>query len=206
MSLAKHLQTLQALPAPTDPTTLPMTGLQAVVAGTVSALPDGAWWVPGLREHAGCVLLDVPEARRADPYTGAAPYRVAPVTPSPANRALHAVGLAHASGNPAIVHLGVGSVADGAFVEALNLAALLGAQATFIVAEIPLDAGAPVGPQSAAGTTALAEAHGIAVFSADGNNARSVQQAVQAAAASGAPAVVVATLATDQPLISGESS
>jgi len=183
---------------------LPVQGLEAVIAGVSAALPEGAWWVPGPRERSGAVLLDLPIDRLEGALDGAAPYRIAPVSTAPALRALHAVGLAHATGKHAAVHLGAGSVADGAFAEALNLAALLGAKAVFVVAEHPLDGDAPLGPQSAAGTTALAQAHGLEVFPANGNDAASVREAVTAAADIGGPAVVVATLAPDQPITSGD--
>lgn len=183
---------------------LPVQGLEAAIAGVAAALPEGAWWVPGPRERCGAVLFDLPVDRLERALDGAAPYRIAPVSTAPALRALHAVGLAHATGKHAVVHLGVGSVADGSFAEALNLAALLQAKAVFVVAEHPLDGDAPLGPQSAAGTTALAQAHGLDVFPANGNDATSVRDAVSAAANVGGPAVVVATLAPDQPITSGD--
>lgn len=190
----------------TGPLPVPLTGLEAILAGAIRALPEGSWWVPGLRERLGATLLGVPDDRLNSAFAGAAPYRVAPTSPSPANRALHAVGLAHGSGRHALVHLGVGSTADGAFAEALNLAALVGAKVLFVVAEYPLDDQAPVARQSAAGATALAQAYGLDVFPANGNHADSVLRAVQTAAALNGPAVIVATLAPEQPITSGESA
>ena len=175
---------------------VPMSGLEAVVAGALSVLPADAWWVPGLREHGGAVLREGPEERLADPHQGARPYKIAPVSAAPALRALHAVGLARASGGPALVHLGIGSVADGAFSEALNLAALLSAPVIFLVAELPLTDAAPLGPQTAASATALAKAYDIPSFSADGSDPVSVARAVEEALGRGGPAVISATLPT----------
>ena len=171
---------------------LPVDGLEAIVVGALAALPTGAWWVPGPREHAGASLRDVPTERLGP--DGARPYKVAPVSTAPALRALHAVGLARASGGPALVHLGVGSVSDGAFTEALNLARLLDVQVLFLVAEHVLGPDAPLGPQTVAGAARLAEAHGVPVHAADGRDADGVQTAVQAALEAGGPAVITARL------------
>lgn len=177
------------------PFPLPVTGLEAVVVGAVLALKAGDWWVPGLRERVGAVLRDVPIERLVDGHDGARPYRVAPPTPSPALRALHAVGLAAADRDrAALVHLGVGSAADGAFHEALNLARLLGPHVIFVVAVHPLGDGAPVGPQLAASPARLAEAFGIPAAVADGSSARAVYAAVAAARAAHGPQLVEARL------------
>jgi TPP-dependent pyruvate/acetoin dehydrogenase alpha subunit len=77
--------------------------------------------------------------------------------------------------------LGIGSVSDGAFHEALNLAALTAAKVVFVIACQSLDDGAPVGPQTAASPADLAKAYGINVTSVDGNDATAVHAAVSAA-------------------------
>jgi len=196
VSLDHAIETLRtASSAPGGVPDVPMTGLEALVAGALAALPTGAWWVPGQREHGGAVLREVP-AERVSAWRGARPYKVAPASAAPALRALHAVGLARASSGPALVHLGTGSIADGAFTEALNLAVLLQAQAIFLVAELPLDHRAPVGPQSVASAATLAKAYGIPVHTADGTDAASVQAAVSLALQAGGPAVITASLPT----------
>lgn len=178
------------------PFPVPVTGLEAVIAGSLAALGRGDWWVPGLRERVGAVLRDVPIERLVDGLAGARPYKVAPPTPSPALRALHAVGIACA--NPQVttlVHLGVGSAADGAFHEALNLAALRRANVVFVVAVHPLGEGAPVGPQLATTPAKLAVAFGIPAVTVDGTDAQAVYDAVHLAKDTGGPALVEARLA-----------
>ncbi|NCG18482.1 MAG: hypothetical protein GWP91_05665, partial [Rhodobacterales bacterium] len=189
MNFVQAIQTLQAADAALNasrplPFPVPVSGLEAVVAGTVLGLERGDWWVPGLRERVGAVLRDPPVDRLVNAASGAKPYKVAPADTAPALRALTAVGLAAA--NPArcaAVHLGIGSVADGAFHEALNLAALQQVNVLFVVAVHPLGENAPLGRQSAASPSALATAYGIATTTVDGSSAKDVHVAVTAARA-----------------------
>lgn len=170
---------------------LPLGPLASIVEGTVAALEPGDWWVPGLRERAGAVLRDVPLDRvGADALL---PYGIAPAGTSPALRALHAVGLALAGDDPAVVHLGTGSVADGAFAEALNLAALRSARVVFVVAWMDLSR-APVPEQSAAPPGKLAGAYGVSSTTVDGSDAKAVRKAVAKARKAKGPTVIVATL------------
>jgi len=163
------------------PFPLPINGLEALVAGTVSALSTEDWWVPGLRERAGAVLRGVPLTRLMDGFAGARPYRVAPPIAAPALRALTAVGLALGADAVAVVHLGAGALADGAFTEALNLAALEGARVVFVVAMPTLSDNAPVGPQSATTPSRLAVAYGLPCRCVDGLDVDAVRDAVQSA-------------------------
>lgn len=176
------------------PFPLPLGPLAPVVAGAISALERGEWWVPGLRERVGAVLRDVPLDRLIDGTRGARPYKVAPPSPSPALRALTTVGLAQATDRMALCHLGVGALADGAFTEALNLGAMLQAKAIFVIAIHPLGEGAPLGPQTAADPAALARAYGWAALPADAPTAQAVHDAVQTAREHGGPAVVLVHL------------
>ena len=57
------------------PFPLPVTGLEAVIAGSLTALKRTDWWVPGLRERVGAVLRDVPLERLTDGFVGARPCR-----------------------------------------------------------------------------------------------------------------------------------
>lgn len=172
---------------------VPVAGLEPVVAGALAGLERGDWWVPGLRERAGGALRGAPTERLHDPNAGARPYKIAPASPSPALRALYAVGLALGSGRCALAHLGIGSVADGAFTEALNLGALHRAQVILLVAVHPLDGDAPLGPQTAAAPTALALAYGWAVVQVDGTDADAIAAAVRAARDAG-PTLIAAAL------------
>lgn len=183
-----------AAPAPFP---LPLGRLAPVVAGSLAALSAKDWWVPGLRERVGAVLRDVPLDKLDDPWAGHRPYRVAPVSPTPANRALYAVGLAHADRErAALVHLGIGSTADGAFHEALNLAALLRPTVIFVVAVDPLGPGAPLGTQLAVEPAVLAKAFGLTTQTVDGTSADAVQKAVATALEARGPHLVQANLET----------
>ena len=200
MSLTASIERLQA--ADTElaalspmPFAVPITGLEAVVAGAVDGLQTRDWWVPGLRERAGAVLRGVPVERLVDGFRGAKPYHVCPPTPAPALRALHAVGLALADRSRCVlVHLGIGSTADGDFYEALNLAALQGARVVFLVAVHPLGEGAPVGRQVAGSPAALASALGIRTVEVDGSRAHAVSAAVSAAREADGPTLIEAHL------------
>lgn len=177
------------------PFPLPVRGLEAVVAGAISALRPGDWWVPGPRERIGAVLRDVPVARLTDAFEGLRPYRIAPPTASPANRALSAVGLALADrSHAALTHLGIGGASDGSFHEALNLAALLKPNVLFVVAVHPLDGDAPLGPQLAVPPIRLAEAFGLGARSVDGTDVSAVHDAVARALVAGGPHLIEATL------------
>jgi 2-oxoisovalerate dehydrogenase E1 component alpha subunit len=183
-----------ALAGGSTPFVLPVAGLEAVVIGAVRGLSRADWWVPGLRERVGAVLRGVSVERLRDGFAGARPYHVAPSSPAPALRALHAVGLALSAPERAVlVHLGVGSVADGAFHEALNLAALLDARVIFVVAVHGL-VGAPVPQQSAASASALAEAAGVRTLVVDGGDAEAVRAAVEEARAEEGPTLIEARL------------
>jgi pyruvate dehydrogenase E1 component alpha subunit len=181
------------------PFPLPIIGLEAVVVGTVLALKDGDWWLPGLRERVGAVLRDAPVERLRDGHAGAKPYRIAPPNTSPALRALYATGLG--LDEFAVVHLGIGSAADGAFHEALNLAALRKSHVCFVVAVHPLGTDAPLGPQLAAEPAALAKAFGIGATVVDGNDVAAVHAAVTAAREAGGPQLIEARLTPGQDIL-----
>ncbi len=181
------------------PFPVPIGNLAPVVAGAASALPRGDAWSPGLRERGGAVLrglsVDAVAQRFADGFAGSKPYHILPTSPSPANRALRAVGWAVA--NPdraALVHLGTGSTSDGVFHEALNLAARFRPNVLFVVAVDPLGDGAPLGPQLAARPAEIARAFSISTTVVDGRDADAVHVAVAAARSAGGPHLIEATL------------
>lgn len=159
-------------------------GLEALVVGATLGVSRKTWLLPGPRERAcalarGCAPERLDEAR---------PYRVVPPGPSPAARALQAVGLALA-GEPALVFVGSGSASYGSFFEALNLAALTRAPVVFVVAWYA-NAG-PFATQVAVAPAALGRALGLDAAEVDGTDAAAVRDAV--AGVSG-PAVVEARL------------
>jgi len=177
------------------PFPVPVTGLEAVVAGAVSALGSGDWWVPGLRERVGAVLRDAPVDRLVDGFTGHRPYKVVPPTASPANRAVYAVGLAMAAPkNTVLVHLGVGSASDGCLYEALNAAALFRPNVVFLVAVHPLTDDAPLGRQIATPPESVASALGLATTVLATPDAQGVHNAVSAAIQAGGPHLITANL------------
>lgn len=193
------LRMAEAELAASDPVPFPVgsAGLEAVVAGTVEALRRTDWWVPGLRERVGGVLRGAPVERLRDAGEGARPYRIAPASASPADRAVYAVGLALSDRErAAVVHLGVGSMADGGVHEALNLASLYQPNVVFVVAVHPLDGDAPLARQLGAEPTALAEAFGLPTATVDGTDVDAVRAAVAAVLDARGPHLIQANLET----------
>lgn len=177
------------------PMPVPSDGLEAVIVGSVAALGHTDWWVPGLRERVGAVGRGVSVDRLVDATAGARPYKVAPVSPSPADRALYAVGLAMADRDRAsLVHLGIGSMADGAVHEAFNLAGLHTPTVIFVVAVHPLDGDAPLARQLATTPSALAALFGLNTTTVDGSDPAAVRSAVEKALQTRGPHLIEATL------------
>ncbi len=178
---------------PAVPIPVPARGLEAVIAGGFLGLERTDWVFPGLRERVGAVLRGCPRERLVDGRGGARPWRVAPVSASPANRLLLACGLAMARPDDAVlVFLGEGSASCGAFHEALNLAALHDLRVIFLVHvwDVPEDASPPYAPQLAADPTALALAHGVGARQVDGGLVNQVLSAVAEARAHAGPRLV----------------
>ena len=200
MSFQDAVQTLRTADAQLNrlepqPFPVPCTGLEAVIAGAVLALGRGDWWVPGLRERVGGVLRNAPVERLVDASRGAAPYKIAPATASPSLRALYAVGLAEGCPDrTTLVHLGVGSTSDGAFHEALNLAALRRPNVVFLIAIHPLEGEAPLGPQIGADLLTLGTSFALPVHTVDGNDVHAVHTAVTTAKSATGPQIILATL------------
>lgn len=192
-----ELHAADAALADADPSPfhLPLGPLAPLLAGAVLGLSAQDWLVPGLRERVGAVLRGVPISRLVDGFAGAKPYRVAPCDASVANRALIGVGLALGAQEAcALVHLGVGGLADGACAEAFNLAALTGAPVIFLVALHPLDGPAPLGPQLAGDPAQRGRAAGLAVIEVDALDAGAVRDAVTTARAARSPHLILAKL------------
>jgi hypothetical protein len=165
--------------------------LAAIVQGAVRGLGRGDWWVPGPRERAGAVLRGLAIDRVVDVHAVIRTHKVGPSGPL---RALHAVGLALAEPDRAVlVHIGAGSLGDGALIEALNLAALRSARVIFLLAQRSL-VGAPVPQQSAASPAALALAYGVPTITLDGQSEDAVRDAVASARQTSGPTLIVADL------------
>jgi TPP-dependent pyruvate/acetoin dehydrogenase alpha subunit len=95
----------------------------------------------------------------------------------------------------------VGSLADGAVHEALNLAALTDASVIFLVAVHPLDGAAPLARQLAAEPEALGHSFSLATVALDGNSTQAVHDAVQNARAARGPHLLVARLTPGEDLL-----
>jgi TPP-dependent pyruvate/acetoin dehydrogenase alpha subunit len=158
-TLQKAEATLAELSTPNH--ALPLGPLAPIVEGAFGAMKKNEWIVCGPRERVGAVLRGASPDRLIDGNAGARPYKIAPVSDAPGNRALHAVGLALGSEAPVLCILGSASAASGAFHEALNAAVLTDAPVTFLVATTPITDDAPVGRQLAASPLDLAQAHGL---------------------------------------------
>jgi TPP-dependent pyruvate/acetoin dehydrogenase alpha subunit len=159
------------------PFVLPLGPLAPIVQGAFSGMNKADWIVTGMRERVGAVLRGCAPERLVNGAAGAKPYKLAPTSEAPGTRALHAVGLAMASGEPVLCMLGLASAASGDVYEALNTAVLLGAPVIFLVTVHPLTDDAPVSPQLATTPARIAEAFGIPSLTVSGT-AQAVQTAV----------------------------
>lgn len=175
------------------PFPLPLGPLAPVVAGAFRGMSKGDWAFSGPRGRVGAVLRGCSAARLVDPVAGARPYKLAPVSDAPGNRALHAVGAAVASGRPTLCLLGAASVASGAFHEALNVGALTGASVVFVVTMQEITDDAPIGRQLAADPAVLAKAHGWHTSTPDATE-DAIFEAVDAARKLQSPALVLVRL------------
>lgn len=175
------------------PFPLPLGPLAPVVEGAFLGFGKRGWVVTGPRERVGAVLRGAPVERLVDAASGARPYRLAPTSGAPGARALHAVGLALGSGEPALCLLGLASAASGGFHEAMNAAAITRAPVVFVVVVQPIAADAPVGTQLAASPSALASAFGITATRVPAT-VGAVRDAVAAAREAGAPTLIEVTL------------
>ena len=169
------------------PYPLPLGRLAPVVEGAFQGFGRTGWVVCGPRERVGATLRGCPVERLVDAASGARPYKLAPCSEAPGNRALHAVGLALANREPVLCLLGTASAASGAFYEACNVAGITGAPVIFVVTVLPLDDGAPVGPQLAGAPAALASACGLAAHTVAPGE---IAAAVSSARASARPTLI----------------
>ncbi len=186
-------QALQA--ARTLPLPVPAQGLEAVIAGGFLGIEKTDWVIPGLRERLGVVLRGCPTERLVDGHAGARPWRVAPVTTSPAARMLHACGLAMANPKDAVLcFLGEGSASCGAFHESLNFAALHHLRVIFLAHAWQRGQDAPYAEQLSGTLSHHALAFGIQARKVDGGLLSEVLSAVSNARAAGGPRFIEAHL------------
>ena len=157
-------QSLNALSP--SPFPLTMGAASTAVEHAVLAMSKRDWLVCGPRFRISAALRGCPPERLLQPNDGAKPYKLAPSTMHPADRALHAVGLAMATKTPVLCILGEASVANGALTEALNVAQLNTAPVLFFCVCRNLEH-SPVTRQSAASPIALAQAYGISAVQTD---------------------------------------
>ena len=177
------------------PFPVPARGLEAVIAGGFMGIEKTDWVLPGLRERVGAVLRGCPQDRLLDGHAGSRPWRVAPVTTSPAARMLHACGLAMSHPEGAVLcFLGEGSASCGAFHEALNFAALHRLRVIFLSHVWQRSEGAPYADQLAGSQAHHAMAFGLKSRNVDGGLISEVLSAVSEARAAGGPRFIEAHL------------
>jgi len=174
------------------PFPLPLGPYASIVEGGFTGMKKSDWVVGGMRERLGAVLRGCTPERLVDGHAGAKPYKVAPASDAPGTRALHAVGLSLASGDPVLCFLGLASAASGDFHEALNAASLTGAKVIFLVTVSALR-DAPVGPQLATSPSRIAEAFDIPVVEI-ASDVKSVKSAVAKARKAGQTTLIQASL------------
>lgn len=171
------------------PFPLPIGRLARVTAGVVDGLSDSAWWAPSMRDIAGVVALGVDADRINNRTDGYPQARVIGPGASVADRALVAVGMAMA-GESVVVSLGIGSVADGAFYEAMNTAALYAANVTFVVAVEPLSAEAPLPRQVGADPVDVAKVFGFSTTIIKKVSVAKVREAVKSSLKVAGPSLI----------------
>ena len=200
--MSSHVETIKAASAalsalsPT-PYDLPSQGIEAVIAGGFTGMQRTDWVFAGLRERVGVVLRGCPVERIENGFAGAKPYRMAPISTSPAARMLHACGLSMAKGDDSHVlcFIGQGSSATGEFHEALNLAALHNLNVVFLAHSWDLSSPeSPLAKQTASSIAALSKAYGIKGVTVNGSDVAAVTKAVSSARKSGGPKLIEAQI------------
>ena len=175
------------------PSPLPLGPYASIVEGGFTGMKKSDWVVGGMRERVGAVLRGCTPERLVDGHAGARPYKVAPASDAPGTRALHAVGLSLASGDPVLCFLGLASAASGDFHEALNAAALTGAKVIFLITVNTLHEDAPVGPQLATSPARIAAAFDIPIIEI-ASDVKSVKRAVAKARKAGQTTLIQVSL------------
>ena len=129
-----------------------------IIEDAVVAMQKRDWIVAGIRGQ----IVSGLRGQHADSIgNGSRNYKVAPSSHSPANKALHAVGLAISSKRPVLCILGESAVGQGTLWEAFNIAALHTVPVCFLVIRPDLQS-APLAKQSAGSVMESATSLGIA--------------------------------------------
>ena len=115
------------------PYAVPLGKLAPILEACTLAMSKRDWIVTGPRGRVAAMLRGCSAERLVSAADGLHSYKIAPSSLNPANRALHAVGLAMSSQRPVLCFLGQASAANGAYYEALNVAALNNVPVLFVL-------------------------------------------------------------------------
>ena len=176
-----------------QPFFIPLLSWAPIVAGAFAAMSKRHWIVTGPRSRIGAVLRGCAPERLLDQHTGARPYKISPSSLHPANRALHAVGIAMATKQPTLCILGDAGLANGAFWEALNIASLQQAPVVFLLIQQPQHGNLPMAQQYAPSPLNISPQFGLATYTCQAT-ASDVQNAVNEACGVAQPALVLVQL------------
>ena len=139
------------------PYAVPLGKLAPILEACTLAMSKRDWIVTGPRGRVAALLRGCSAERLASSADGLHSYKIAPSSLNPANRALHAVGLALSSQRPVLCFLGQPSTANGAYYEALNVAALNNIPVLFVVIAQDLT-DVPMSPQTSSAPHQVASA------------------------------------------------
>ena len=139
------------------PYAVPLGKLAPILEACTLAMSKRDWIVTGPRGRVVAMLRGCSAERLASSGDGLHSYKISPSSLNPANRALHAVGLALSSQRPVLCFLGQASTANGAYYEALNIAALKNTPVLFVVLAQDLS-DVPMSPQTSSTAHQLASA------------------------------------------------
>ena len=160
-----------------EPYPVSLGSLADAVEGCTLGMSKRDWIVTGPRGRVAAMLSGCSAERLLQLKDGARSYKIAPSSLSPANRALHAVGLALSSRRPVLCFLGIASAANGSYYEALNIAALHDLPVIFALIVQPLGH-TPLSPQIASPASKVAKAIGIAATTVKADRQR-IQSTVE---------------------------
>ena len=142
------------------PYAVPLGALGPILEKCTLAMSKRDWLVTGPRGKAAALLRGCSAERLVSVTDGVANYKIAPCSFSPANRALHAVGLALSSKRPVLCLLGIASAANGSYYEALNVASLYKLPILFVLVQQNLE-NIPMSPQISGSPVKLAQSLGL---------------------------------------------
>ena len=160
------------------PYAVPLGKMRPILEACTLGMSKRDWLVTGPRSKAVALLRGCSPERLIDVREGVQSYKIASSSLSPANRALHAVGLAMSSQRPTLCFLGMASVANGSYYEALNIASLCNAPVLFVLIVRDMS-NIPMSRQFAGSPTEVAKALGLQTKQASGSDPE-LQQVVAA--------------------------